>query len=84
MEQIAKRPTNSKPEPADAFNKWLLMAFRCASLRSRFITVELDEIGIALKNNWVTAEEAVEWLLHTGLDVLPTASAQAATRCGAA
>lgn len=81
MEEIAKTPTNSKPEPADVFNKWLLIALRCASLRSHIITVELDEISIALKNNWVTAEGAIEWLFDSGLDyVLPTAPAQAAAR----
>ena len=51
---------------------WLLAELRCASLRSRLVTAEIDEIGLALKHNLISPEVAVQWLHDVGLgDVLP-------------
>jgi hypothetical protein len=52
---------------------WILTELRCASLRARLITTEIDEIGIALKFNMISPEGAVRWLHDAGLDgVFPT------------
>jgi hypothetical protein len=48
--------------------EYVLAELRCAALRSRLVTAELDTIGVALKHNLVTPEDAVRWLHEVGLD----------------
>jgi hypothetical protein len=47
--------------------EFMLAALRCAKLRVTLMSLELDEIGVALKHNLITAEFAVSWLHHAGL-----------------
>jgi hypothetical protein len=43
--------------------EYLLAELRCASLRARLLQADIDAIGIALKSDLITTEEAID-LLH--------------------
>jgi hypothetical protein len=43
-------------------NEFLLAALRTATLRARLAANELDTIGLALKQNLVSFDDAVAWL----------------------
>lgn len=45
------------------FKNYLLAEFRCAALRARILSADIEAIGLALKHNLVTADQALE-LLH--------------------
>jgi hypothetical protein len=47
--------------------EFMLAALRSAKLRASLISMELDEIGVALKLGMITAEFAVSWLDHAGI-----------------
>jgi hypothetical protein len=41
---------------------YLLAELRCASLRARLQVRDIDAVGLALKAEWITPEQAVEAL----------------------
>jgi hypothetical protein len=43
--------------------EYVLAELRCASLRARLLQADIDAVGIALKGNLITAEQAID-LLH--------------------
>ena len=53
------------PSPFD-FSNYLLAELRCAALRSRLMTAEIDSIGVALRGNFITADDAIAWLDECG------------------
>ena len=52
-------------EPAT--NEYLLAAMRCGRLRISLLLNEIDQIGIALKDNLIDHDNAVLWLDDCGL-----------------
>lgn len=46
--------------------EFLLAALRAASLRAKLFDADVSTIGIALKANMVTPEEAVKWIKDIG------------------
>lgn len=54
-----------RPSPPD-FNNYLLAELRCAALRSRLMTAEIDSIGVALRGNFITTDDAIAWLDECG------------------
>ena len=46
---------------------FLLVALRAAALRASLDRNEIESIGAALKNDWITPEYAIEWLMDVGL-----------------
>jgi hypothetical protein len=51
---------------ADPHREFLLSALRAASLRAKLFDVELTSIGIALRENMVTPEQALKWIKDIG------------------
>jgi hypothetical protein len=47
-------------------HEYLLNAIRCGSLRAKLLEIEINSIGIALKNNAIDDEVALEWLKDIG------------------
>lgn len=47
--------------------EFLLAALRAASFRAKLFAADIDTIGIALKEQMITAEEAVKWIIDAGL-----------------
>lgn len=50
----------------ESHREFLLSALRAASLRAKLFDVELTSIGIALRENMVTPEQAVKWIRDIG------------------
>lgn len=46
--------------------EFLLSALRAASLRAKLFDADVSSIGIALKANMVTPEQAVKWIKDIG------------------
>jgi hypothetical protein len=44
------------------YHDYLLAELRCAALRARICAADIDAIGLALKGNLVTPEQAIELL----------------------
>jgi len=51
----------------------LLARMRCVRARLRVLTFEVDELGIFLKNDWISVEEARAWFVL--FDTLPVYAA---------
>jgi hypothetical protein len=49
-----------------ALREYLVAELRCASLRTRLLTNEIDTIGTLLKAGWITPAEAVDELGAVG------------------
>lgn len=65
--QIVDSGASRKSEHADqAKQDFLIATLRCARLRVTLLGYEMDEVGIALKFNIVSAETAVGWLNEIG------------------
>jgi hypothetical protein len=66
-----------KPLPSahNAVNRreWLLARTRSMSLGLRLIQAEVDEIGISLKNGWISPEQA--WTDLVALECVPVYAA---------
>jgi hypothetical protein len=43
-------------------SEFLLTCLPAASLRARLIATELDSVGVALRHNFVSHDDAIEWL----------------------
>jgi len=50
----------------DTHKEFLLSALRAASLRAKLFDAEINSIGIALRENMVTPEQAVKWIKDIG------------------
>ena len=48
------------------FRDFMLAELRCATLRSRLVTAEIDSIGVALRGNFITEDDAIAWLDDCG------------------
>lgn len=55
---------NAAHRPIESSNQseFLLACLRAASLRAKLIATELDSVGVALRHNFVSHDDAVEWL----------------------
>jgi hypothetical protein len=45
---------------------FILAELRCAALRSRLVTAEIDSIGVALRAEIINTDEAIAWLHECG------------------
>jgi hypothetical protein len=48
------------------FREFLLAELKCAALRARLVTAEIDSIGCALRGNFITPDDAIAWLDESG------------------
>ena len=65
--EIIDSGASRKSEHSDqAKHDLLIAALRCARLRVNLLGLEIDEVGIALKFNMVSAGVAVGWLEEIG------------------
>jgi hypothetical protein len=62
--QVKSQDTSSE---RDHLLDHLLTAIRAGATRSRLISVELDSIGIALRQQQITCEQALRWANEQGL-----------------
>ena len=46
--------------------EFLLSALRAASLRAKLFDAEINSIGIALRENMITPEQAIKWIKDIG------------------
>jgi hypothetical protein len=46
----------------------LLAALRCARLRAELMMYEIDEIGVSLKYDLISSQDAINWLTY--IDVM--------------
>jgi hypothetical protein len=51
---------------SESHREFLLSALRAASLRAKVFESEINTIGVALKSNMVTPEQAVKWIKDIG------------------
>jgi hypothetical protein len=67
------RSTMAEPKASliakDQNIEWVLARARCMSAGLRLVQFEIDEIGISVKNGWITAEHAASNL--AALEHLP-------------
>jgi hypothetical protein len=42
----------------------LLAALRCARLRAELMMYEIDEIGVSLKHDMISSQDAINWLTY--------------------
>lgn len=75
----ARASVELKPMPSahNVINRkeWLLKRLRSMSLGVRLVQAEIDEIGISLKNDWISPEQA--WADLTALEQVPAYAASA-------
>ncbi len=45
---------------------YVILALRCAALRARLLTAELDTIGVAFRDGLISAEAALLWARDVG------------------
>jgi hypothetical protein len=61
---VDPRSTQAQSVPArgddNSFRDFLLSALRCGSLRARLLANELNTIGVALKGQMMSPEDAIE------------------------
>jgi hypothetical protein len=58
---------------------FLLAEFHCAALRSRLLTAEIEGIGMALRGNFITADDAIDWAASIGVDLIAASPTVTAT-----
>ena len=46
----------------NSYRTYILAELRCARMRAKLLINEIDRIGLALKDGWIEASCAVEWL----------------------
>jgi uncharacterized Zn-binding protein involved in type VI secretion len=66
-------------QESSGFADFLVAQLKCASARARLIAVEIDGIEIALRGDFVTADDALNWLNECGgfgLITLPSSIAE--------
>jgi len=52
---------------SSGFAAYLLAQLRCASVRSRLLTAEIDSIGVTLRGNVLSVEDAIKWADDLGV-----------------
>ena len=65
MNAHIKPPQKAAPKETE----WVLARARCMSAGLRLVQFQIDEIGISLKNGWITPEQAAQDL--AALEQLP-------------
>ena len=74
MDEIAARENGPTFSLENRLQRAQLLArMRCVRARLRVLTFEVDELGIFLKNDWISVEEARAWLVL--FDTLPVYAA---------
>jgi hypothetical protein len=58
---------NTNSETEAQVSDLLLSALRSGVLRAQLDAIEIKTVAIALRDGWITAEYAVEWLHDIGL-----------------
>ena len=58
----------------DNFIAYVSAELRCAGLRSRLLTAEIESIGTALGGGFITPETAIAWAADTGIDLVIASS----------
>jgi hypothetical protein len=48
------------------FRDFLLAELKCAELRVRLMTAEIDRIDVALRGDFITTDDAIAWLDECG------------------
>ena len=48
------------------FRGFVMAELKCAALRSRLVTAQIDSIGVALRGNLITEDDAIAWLDECG------------------
>ena len=48
------------------FRDFVLAELKCAALRSRLVTAEIDSVGVALRGKFITEGDAIAWLDDCG------------------
>jgi hypothetical protein len=57
----------SEPNASEGSRQnFLLAELRCAALRSRLMTADIDSISTALRGNFITTDDAIAWLSECG------------------
>jgi hypothetical protein len=62
MQGIAKTEAECNSTVGSSQSEFLLACLRVASLRAKLVATELDSIGVALRHNFVSHDDAIEWL----------------------
>ncbi|WP_420971512.1 hypothetical protein [Bradyrhizobium sp. B120] len=68
MSKLSLKPLPSAHNVVNR-REWVLARARCLSAGMRLILCEIDEIGIALRHDWITADQAASDL--AALEQLP-------------
>jgi hypothetical protein len=61
-------------EPSSNYTSFILGQLRCVGARVRLMTAEIDSIDVALRGNFINADDAVAWLHEAGATGLITVS----------
>jgi hypothetical protein len=48
------------------FRDFVLAQLKCAGLRARLMTAEIDSIGVALRGDFIDTDDAIAWLNECG------------------
>lgn len=48
--------------PSTSFHDYLLAELRCAAMRARIMQADVEAVGIALRGNLITADQALNLL----------------------
>jgi hypothetical protein len=64
---------------SSGFTDFLLAQIHCAGLRARLLVSEIDSIDVALRGDFITADDAVAWLNEAGAIGLIAVSSAMAT-----
>ena len=51
---------------SSGFTTFMLGQLRCAGIRARLMTAEIDSIDVALRGNLITTDDAIAWLHEAG------------------
>jgi hypothetical protein len=65
--QIITEPTTAAP--SSSFTDFVLTQLKCAALRTKIITNQIEFATIALSAGAITAEQAISVLAETGLEI---------------
>ena len=79
MNSLARSSAPGKTNPAGE-RELLIHALRTAVARSRLVTNALETIGVSLRHNVVSTDEAMSWLYEERLLDLVHFGPEAATR----
>jgi len=67
LDAAARPRAEAVSDPTPKMTKdFALAAIRVARARAQLLALEIDEIGVSLKHNMITAEFAMTWLGYIG------------------